>query len=294
MYGDLNKKSQPFIKWAGGKRSLLSEIIPRVPQTFNQYHEPFIGGGAVFFALSGRLKETTISDNNIELTITYRVIQKEPESLIKLLEKHQENHSKEYYYVIRDEYEPQTGIETAARLIYLNKTCYNGLYRVNKKGNFNVPIGDYKEPNIVDEHTIHACHKALLNTKIRYLDFEDIKPEPGDFVYCDPPYHPTNLEFTGYTKQDFSEKDQKRLQEFIKRLTKQKVMVMLSNSNTEFIRGLYPEKKFYRRIVHAPRNVNCKPEGRKDVEELLITNYSITDSCNQAPVQTSLESVLKK
>ena len=289
---DISKKPFPFLKWAGGKRTLVPEILPLIPMHFNNYYEPFVGGGAVFFALSEYLKNAYLSDNNIELAITYQVIKNNPRPLIDMLREHQENHNKEYYSKMRDGFEPRTDVEYAARLIYLNKTCYNGLFRVNKKGKFNVPMGKYENPTILDTGNLLACHRALKNASIRYDDFSGIKPKRGDFVYFDPPYHPTQEalpSFTGYTKQDFSEKDQLRLQEFIVELTKCGVFVMLSNSNTPFIQKLYPSKKFLSKTVHAPRLVNCKPESRGNVEELIITNYPILEQCNREPVQTLLE-----
>jgi len=271
--GRLDERAEPFIKWVGGKRNLLDRIENNLPSTYENYFEPFVGGGALFFALSDKIKHATISDSNIELMIAYKAIQKQPRELIELLKEHKKRHSEKYYYEMRDQIlnEP---LQLAARFIYLNKTCYNGLYRVNNKGFFNVPIGSYENPTIFTEENIMACSKALENTHIRSRDFEDICPEKDDFVYLDPPYHPTSeLSFTKYTKQDFSEKDHIRLRDFIVRLTKKNVKVMLSNSKTKFIEKLYSAKCFTKIPVHASRVVNCKPDQRNGVEELLITNY---------------------
>jgi len=269
-----NQKPQPFLKWAGGKRSLLPEILPRLPGQFNTYFEPFLGGGAVFFALSEKIDQAILSDENLELILTYRVIQKEPEVLISKLRVHAEHHSKEYFYEVRKQ-ELQDPIDIAARLIYLNKTCYNGLYRVNKSGSFNTPFGDYTNPNITQEENILACHIALQKTTILLSDFESIpRPQKGDLVYFDPPYHQLEeTSFVDYTKNTFTERDQIRLRDFAIELTKKGVFVMLSNSRTNFIEEIYKEKYFTKHIVLAPRFINSDPKNREKVEEFLITNY---------------------
>ncbi len=269
-----NGKALPFVKWVGGKRSIISELVGRLPKTFNNYYEPFVGGGALFFEIADKLKSAYLSDTNIDLVITYNVIKKDLPKLIELIKIHAQNHNESYYYRIRDKHSIQDPIEIAARLIYLNKTCYNGLYRVNKKGEFNVPIGSYTNPTILQEKNLSACNKALQSVKIEYQEFDHIKPIKGDFVYFDPPYHPTSeTSFTTYSKLDFTEKDHIRLAEFFLKLHKIGVKLMLSNSNTKFIKELYKNNAFKVEIVHAPRFVNCKPKGRKDVQELLITNY---------------------
>lgn len=264
---------QPFVKWVGGKRSLLSEIHARLPRKFGNYYEPFVGGGAVFFSLSDRLERAFLSDHNLELVITYNVIKREPENLIRQLKEHARDHGKEYYYHVRSLPE-EDPVKKAARFIYLNKTCYNGLYRVNRAGKFNTPMGSYKNPNIVQEETILACHRALQKAEISWYDFEKIEPERGDFVYIDPPYHPTDeVSFTEYTKNNFTEKDQERLRDFAVKLHKAGVQVMLSNSSTQFVRDLYKNRFFQHHAVQAPRFVNCKPDRRGAVDELIITNY---------------------
>lgn len=286
-------KPSPFVKWVGGKRSLLDEIVPNFPKDFNHYYEPFLGGGAVFFAVSERVKTTTISDINFELVITYKAIQKDPKALIEKLLTHQKNNTEDYYYEMRKQ-ESNDPIDIAARFIYLNKTCYNGLYRVNKQGKFNVPMGRYANPQIIREGNIMACHKALEDVEIRYAHFEEIKPEEGSFVYCDPPYHPTDEHsFTQYNKSDFTEKDQTRLRDYLRGLTKKGVNIMLSNSDTKYIRDLYKSKEFHKNVVSAPRLVNCKPNQRESVNELLITNYPITIRCNPEKRPTTQESNLK-
>jgi len=266
-------EAAPFVKWVGGKRSIIQELITRLPETFNNYYEPFVGGGALFFSFT-HTKNVFLSDMNIDLVITYGIVKKQPEELIDALRKHAKKHSPEYYYKIRARQHLKDSIQRAARLIYLNRTCYNGLYRTNKKGEFNVPIGRYDNPDIIREDVIRSCSKALTKVNIQLLDFKNITPKKGDFVYFDPPYHPrTGTSFTKYTINDFSEEDQTRLRDFCIELHKKGVYIMLSNSNTEFIRTLYKNKVFKVSIVHAPRNVNCKAAKRTSAEEVLITNY---------------------
>lgn len=266
-------RAKPFVKWIGGKKSLLEDIFANLPKNFNNYFEPFVGGGAVFFALSDRIRKATISDINLELMIAYRIIQKDPESLINLLKIHQRNHSSRYYYQLRGK-EPQDPAAVAARFIYLNKTCYNGLYRVNRQGKFNAAMGRYKHPNIIQEDNIMACHKALKKVTIVHGDFENIKPGKGDFVYFDPPYQQINeTSFNKYTQSLFTQEDQERLRNYIDKLSKNGVYIMLSNSRTEFIKYLYKSKKYRKSIVSAPRLVNCNADLRGDVEEFIITNY---------------------
>lgn len=267
-------KASPFVKWVGGKRSIIDELITRLPAKFNHYFEPFVGGGALFFALSGRLAEAFLSDTNFDLVVTYNAIRKDPELLLTHLAKHARKHSKEYFYKVRAQHKLQDPLEIAARFIYLNKTCFNGLYRVNKSGEFNVPIGRYTNPGIVQAANIMACNRVLQKAKIEYHEFDSIAPSKGDFVYFDPPYHPTNeTSFTSYTKLDFSEKDQMRLRDFALKIHQKGVFVMLSNSDVPYIRSLYASSPFKIASVQAPRNVNCKSGKRGNVGEVVITNY---------------------
>lgn len=272
----------PFVKWVGGKRFLLSQLCQNLPEQYNDYYEPFVGGGALFFALHKQVNRAFLSDKNLELVITYNVVKRNPLELLEQLKEYQRNHSKEYYYQIRAQHYYETSqqhnykdpIEIAAKFIYLNKTCYNGLFRVNKKGHFNVPVGTYKNPNIIQEENILACSEALQCAKIEYREFDTITPNEKDFVYFDPPYHPTDeISFTTYTKLDFTERDQERLRDFAVQLQKKGINVLLSNSNTRFIRGLYSPKPFTITTVHAPRFVNCKADRRNPVEEALIRGY---------------------
>lgn len=267
-------KATPFLKWVGGKRGIINELKNRLPNDFENYYEAFVGGGALFFEIAPTLKTAYLSDTNIDLVITYSVIKKEPEKLIDLLKIHQLKHSNDYYYQIRAMQHLADPIEIAARMIYLNKTCFNGLYRVNKRGEFNVPVGKYTNPGICQEENILACSKALQNVIIKYLDYTKTKPQKGDFIYFDPPYHPTDeTSFTAYSMLGFTEKDQSDLANYCTELHKKGVKVMISNSNTRFIRELYKSNIFKIGIVNAPRMVNCKPGGRNSVEEVLITNY---------------------
>jgi DNA adenine methylase len=264
----------PFVKWVGGKRSIIDDLKAHLPDNFNDYYEPFIGGGALFFALHQRLRKAHLSDTNLDLIIAYRMVQQAPEKLLELLKEHAQKHSEEYYYKVRDRHFLQDPVEKAARLLYLNKTCYNGLWRVNSKGKFNVPIGRYKNPGIVQEENILACCNALQAVDIQLADFDEIQPMEGDFVYFDPPYYPMDdASFTRYAKLDFTEQDQVRLRNFVLELSKKGVNVMLSNSDTTFIRDLYKSKPFKTATVQAPRFVNCKSNKRNPVNEVLITNY---------------------
>lgn len=273
--GKITRYPYPFVKWAGGKRSLLHELIQNLPESFNNYYEPFVGGGALYFAIFDTIPGTAyLSDINLDLVHAYQIVQKRPEELIELLKDHASRHCKEYYYRIRRQNDLQDPLEIAARMIYLNKTCYNGLYRVNKSGNFNVPIGKYKNPNIVQSENILSCHEALKNAVVEAKEFDTIRPKKNDFVYFDPPYYsPDDISFTTYTRLDFTEKDQIRLRDFALDLCAKGVNVMLSNSNTEFIRDLYDTKPFTIKVVKAPRFVNCKSDGRDHVEEALILSY---------------------
>ncbi len=268
------KGAYPFIKWAGGKRSIIGELVSHLPATFGDYYEPFAGGAALFFEIHGRLTRSFLSDSNLDLMITYAMVKKQPDALIAKLEEYASKDSNEYYYKVRAQYNLQDPLEIAARFIYLNKTCYNGLYRVNRKGEFNVPRGSYEHPDIAQAANIKACSLALQRTEVSFREFDTIAPHEGDFVYCDPPYHPVgNASFTKYTKLDFSEKDQERLRDFAAQLANAGVNVMLSNSDAPFIRTLYQGATWHIATVQAPRNVNCKGEGRGLVNELLITNY---------------------
>ena len=271
---------QPILKWVGGKRQLLNEIKKYIPEKINTYFEPFIGGAAVLLELEP--KKAVINDVNLELSNLYKVVKEKHKELIKELENHKKNHSEDYYYKIRkwdreEDYKKKSDIEKAARFIYLNKTCFNGLWRVNSKGQNNVPSGKYKNPNILDKERIEELHKYLKDNDIKILngDFEECvkNAEEGDFVYFDPPYMPLSKtsNFTDYSTDGFDEKDQIRLKKICDELNKKKVKFLLSNSNCDFIKDLY--KDYNIEIVNATRMINSDATKRGNVEEVLIKNY---------------------
>ena len=270
-----------FVKWAGGKTQLIEQFVPLFPKKFNSYLEPFVGSGAVFFHIiqNFKPKEIIISDINEELINAYRIVKTDVERLIIELKQHKEYHmteGKKYYLTIRatnpNELPP---LERAARFIYLNKTCFNGLYRVNLKGKFNVPMGSYKNPDIIQEEKLRMVSKLLKKVIIKVLSFEKIfnLAKKGDFVYFDPPYYPLKKgkSFTTYTKGAFLEKEQELLAEVFKKLDKKGCSVMLSNSDTKFIKDLYP--KYNINFVQATRMINCNGDKRGKINEVVITNY---------------------
>lgn len=273
------KDAVPFVKWAGGKRNIITELISRLPAKINDYYEPFVGGGALFFKIYNKVRKSYLSDLNSELVITYNVIKNNPQKLLEALEIHKKNHNKEYYYKVRAQHNLTATTEIAARFFYLNKTCFNGVYRVNKKGKFNVPPGHLgnkkrKVANIIPVKNIEFCSSALENTEISVKDFVNIEPSENDFVYFDPPYYPVkNNSFKDYTSSGFSEADQIRLKDFAIELTHRKVNVMLSNSYAPFILDLYKNKIFKKITIEAPRYINAEATKRGKVKELLITNY---------------------
>ncbi|WPX97975.1 DNA adenine methylase [Candidatus Fokinia crypta] len=264
---------KPFVKWAGGKRMILNELLATLPKKINNYYEPFIGGGALFFQIYKIAKYSYLSDLNFFLIDTYNTIKNDVTTLIEKLQYHEVNHTREYYYEIRKNFQYSDNlIKHSAEFIYLMKTCYNGLYRVNKDNRFNTPIGNYKKPNICDSTNLVAVAKALKMTDIRCQDFECIKPKKDDFVYFDPPYNPIqNNSFVKYTEHGFHEQEQVRLRDFAVMLGNKGVNVMISNSDTTLIKELY--SNFKSRKISAPRMINCKTNGRKSVFEVLITNY---------------------
>ena len=263
-------KALPFVKWAGGKRSIIPIIASFLPENIETYHEPFVGGGAVFFAFEDRIKTATLADLNEELVIAYRAISQQTDEVIVALEKHATNHdTKGYYIKVREKQKPRDPVGITARFMYLNKTCYNGLYRVNKSGKFNVPQGKYKNPKICDPVNLKNVAKALGKATIRIGQFdESIHPESGDFVYCDPPYDGT---FAGYQAQGFGDMDQERLKDTVDEWTKQNVSVMVSNSDTPFIRKLY--KRYHIHSITAYRHISSNGDTRGEKSEVLITNY---------------------
>jgi len=264
---------RPFLKWAGGKNKLIQQYIPYFPKKFKTYYEPFLGGGAIFFYLNPQL--AVLTDINAELVNTYRCVKNNVEELILLLKEHQLKHSKEYYYGVRQG-NGVTPVEKAARLIYLNKTCFNGLYRENSKGEFNVPIGKYKNPKICNAALLRSVSAALQPTQIDVRPFEDIlkyASSSDDFVYFDPPYYPLSptSNFTAYSRYSFSQDDQIRLKEVFAELAGRDVKVMLSNSDSQFIRELYREFNIH--SISASRLINSNAMKRGKITEVLITSY---------------------
>ena len=269
---------KPFLKWAGGKRKLVPVILKEFPDSFLNYHEVFVGAGALF--LSCHLKKVFINDKNPELINCYRFIKNNVDDLIKELEKYQ--NTKEFFLEIRgldrlDEYKDLSEVKKAARFIFLNKTCFNGLYRVNKNGYFNVPFGDYKNPCIVDKENLIEIHKYLNenNVCISNKDFEEYLKDvnPGDFVYLDPPYDPLTKtsDFTSYDKDGFSKDDQERLKKCLDLLTKNDIKWILSNSCTDFIKELYKDYTIIE--ITANRSISCNGEKRGKVKEVLVKNF---------------------
>ena len=266
----------PFLKWAGGKRQLLKQFDKYFPEQFQTYIEPFVGGGSVFFYL---LPENAIlMDTNGELINCYTVIQKQVEELIRSLKKHR--NEKEYFYKIRNidrnlEFNKWSDVERASRTIYLNRCCFNGLYRVNSKGYFNVPFGKYKNPKFCDEKNLRAVNRTLQNVEINNASFETCLnfAEEGDFIYFDPPYQPLSetAHFTSYTKEGFGKEEQLKLFEVVKELDDRGCKVMLSNSYIKFILDLY--KKFKIITVKAKRAINRDGTKRGEIKEALILNY---------------------
>lgn len=282
-YKVLSSVPKPFVKWAGGKRQLLPIITSHIPKKFENYFEPFLGGGAVFFHLLSQDKKTKwfISDLNSDLILSYIIIRDKVKDLISELEIHSVNYFKNpstYYYKIRES-NPKKDVEKVSRLLFLNKTCFNGLYRVNSKGRFNVPLGKYVNPNIVNEKNFLAVSEVLQSKEIsiKCQDFEDAikNTSAGDFVYLDPPYQPisTTANFTSYTDNDFNYDDQKRLYTKFNDLDKRGVKVLLSNSKSKEILRLFKEFSDGIIEINANRFINSVSQRRTGHSELLIKNY---------------------
>lgn len=275
-----NKLVSPFMKWVGGKRQLMSSIVEHLPKNIRDYNyiEPFIGGGAVFFHLQP--KNAIINDFNKELINVYEVIKNDLSELIDDLKKHENN--ADYFYQIRsldriEEFKNLTSVQRASRVIFLNKTCFNGLYRVNNAGEFNAPFGRYKNPNIVNEPTLKAVNKYLNsnNIFIKSGDYADVLAEANEraFVYLDPPYHPIseNSNFTGYIQGGWDIFDQIRLREVCDKLNAKGVKFLLSNSSAPIIKDQY--HKYIITTVKANRAINSNGADRGEIDEVLIRNY---------------------
>lgn len=274
-----NKLVAPVVKWVGGKRQLLSEIEPLFPKRYTTYCEPFVGGGAVLFSKQPR--HAVVNDLNKDLITTYLVIRDDVRTLIELLKQYE--NTADYFYKVMDldrdkeQYSQLSSVEKAARLLYLNKTCYNGLFRVNSSGEFNSPFGNYKNPNIVNEPVLLAVNKYFCNNDIAFYseDFASTlkRIKRGAFVYLDPPYDPVSdtSSFTGYNKGGFDRKEQIRLKNCCDELSANGIKFMLSNSSTDFIKELY--NNYNITTVNANRAINSNGQKRGKVEEVIIRNY---------------------
>ncbi len=274
-------KGKPFVKWAGGKRQVMSEIKKYLPEEYKVYYEPFVGGGAVFFELAP--KKAVLNDYNKELMNVFECIKDEVkfEKMCNELNHHEANHSEEYYYEIRNKDRDKSKFnkladhKRAARTIYLNKACFNGLYRVNSKNEFNVPFGKKNKVNTYEGQNLGIVHCILNFNDIELMscDYEESlkKAKKGDFVYLDPPYDSDTTTFNDYTENGFGKEEQKRLSEVFKDLDKRGCYVMLSNHNTKLINELY--KDYNKHIIKAQRNINANGQKRGKIEEVIITNY---------------------
>ncbi|NDC37378.1 MAG: DNA adenine methylase [Proteobacteria bacterium] len=270
------QRTKPFLKWAGGKSKLLGELIPRMPKRYARYVEPMLGGGALFFAV--RPAKSLLFDVNPELINCYRVVQKNVEELIEDLGRHR--YEQRYFYTLRDadrnfDFLRWSPVARASRTIYLNKTCFNGLYRVNSRGNFNVPYGRYTNPTLVAPETLRACSRALKGASLRCGSFEALPKHlaEGDFVYFDPPYVPLSKtsSFATYAKDGFGLDEQVKLRDLCVALDKRGIKFMLSNSYTDTVLELY--EKFSIDVVDAPRVISAKGSRRHSVKEVIVRNY---------------------
>lgn len=275
----------PVVKWAGGKRQILDKLNNYIPTKFNTYYEPFIGGGALLFDISPQ--KAVINDSNEELMNVYKVLLDYDKytKMCKILNKYEANHSEEFYYEIRNmdkekSFNRISDYKKAARTLYLNKSCFNGLYRVNKKGEFNVPFNKNNKVNTYDGENLLTIHYyfSTNDIKIECLDFEEsVKTaKKGDFVYFDPPYDSDTHTFNNYTEEGFGKEEQRRLAKVFKELDKKGVYVMLSNHNTLLVNELYKDYNIH--IIEAKRSINSKGNKRGNVEEVIITNYEVDKS----------------
>ena len=274
---------KPFVKWVGGKRQLMQDLENNFPKQFTTYHEPFLGGGAVMFNLLTKKPQLScnVSDFNSDLILAYVTIRDKLEKLIESLENHSKNYHKnstEYYYEVRKQ-EPKQQIEKVSRLLFLNKTCFNGLYRVNKKGQFNVPLGRYTNPNIVNKENLTAVSKILQSKKIKIScrDFEAVlgDAKKGDLVYFDPPYQPVSstANFTSYTHRDFTEEDLERLAKLADQLHSKGCYVLLSNSNSKTVKDFFSKKYWKISSINVNRAINSNAQKRTGHKEIIIKNY---------------------
>lgn len=274
---------KPFVKWAGGKRQLIPVLSENLPKQMGTYYEPFLGGGALLFHLLSERNQQNcgISDLNSDLILTYTTIRDKIEDLINSLKNHSKHYkkdSKSYYYSIRES-SPRSAVEKTSRLIFLNRTCFNGLYRVNSKGKFNVPLGRYTNPNIVNEENLRSVSQILQSSKvsIQCRDFESVLKDvkKDDFVYFDPPYQPVSntANFTSYTHKSFTIDDLQRLADLCLKLDSKGCKVMLSNSNSNEVEDMFKGKEWTIKKIHANRAINSDSKKRTGHYELLIKNY---------------------
>jgi DNA adenine methylase len=302
-------RAKPFLKWAGGKSQLLQKFDHRLPPemkngTIKKYIEPFVGGGAVFFYLAQKYapQKCYLLDINDELVLAYRVVQKSVNDLIDGLQEIESKYyqckqddQKAFFYQVRENFnrtrkiglgdmDHYRWVERAVQLVFLNRTCYNGLYRVNSRGEFNVPFGRYRNPRILDEKNLRGCARILAHTTIRCGDFSSCARfvDRGSFVYLDPPYRPLSetSSFTAYSEGNFTEEDQVRLARFYQKMDKKGAKLMLSNSDPknadpsdDFFERLYPD--FFIDRMSARRAISCTGTGRGELNELIITNYAV-------------------
>jgi len=283
QYDQILITPKPFVKWAGGKRQLIPILNQNLPESFGTYYEPFLGGGALLFHILWKKnnQKCSVSDLNSDLVLAYTVIRDRPDALIISLKNHEKNYqtdSNSYYYSVRES-NPRSAIEKTSRLIFLNRTCFNGLYRVNSKGKFNVPLGKYTNPNIVNEENIRSVSNILQSnrTSIKCRDFEAVlhDAKKGDLVYFDPPYQPvsTTANFTSYTNKDFTYDDLRRLAELCLRLDSKGCKVLLSNSDSKEVADIFSEKPWKVTKIEANRSINSNSKKRTGHFELLIRNY---------------------
>lgn len=273
--------ARPFVKWVGSKRQLLGVFESLYPEleAGQAYHEPFLGSGAVFFHLRSRHPglRAFLSDGNAELIECWRAIREDVDGVIAALAKHVEQHGPEHYYKVRAA-RPRSAAALAARFIYLNKTGFNGLYRVNSKGEFNVPLGRHRNPAILQGELLREVSRALADVDLRVASYREVgtRAKPGDFIYFDPPYDPVSdtAYFTSYTRHDFGRDDQRALKELCCELVDGGCRVMLSNSATPFIKHLYRDSRFIVRQVFARRHVNSRADRRGPVAEVVVLSYS--------------------
>ena len=274
---------KPFVKWAGGKRQLIPILNESLPESFGTYYEPFLGGGALLFHILTERngQRCSISDLNSDLVLAYTTIRNRIDELISSLKVHERNYkkkSKSYYYSVRES-NPRSEIEKTSRLLFLNRTCFNGLYRVNSKGKFNVPLGKYTNPNIVNEENLRAVSDILQSSRvaIKCRDFESVLQDAkkGDLVYFDPPYQPVSntANFTSYTNKDFTIDDLDRLAKLCKKLDSKGCNVLLSNSDSKEVEDMFSNKSWKVNKIQANRSINSNSKKRTGHFELLIKNY---------------------